>query len=712
VAAEPKAPVLVILIDDSLSMAQADGYPADKELRAAAEKLAGKTATRLSLAQALLTRSDGGWLATLAGRGYHLRLYHLDSRGGAENLGSISNPSDRDQLRTAIEKVRGLRPHAVATRLGDALRTVLRDCRGRPPAGILLLSDGITTEGESLFRAVRVRRADLPEAPLFGVLLGDPRPRPEVRIGGLDHEDVVTVGDQARIHVQLRASNLTEEVNVRLEVRDQDSGRMVSSQSVRLQPDRLTKARAAFAVTGVGDKSYAVKLTAPADVTVREEDREREVTVRAQEVRPLKVLLVEGGPGFEHRSRYRLLRHTKGVEVRLLLQDADPDALGQWPDLLAELPTAKELPGYDVVLLGDVDPKGPGLGEAALRRLADYVRGGGGLLVQAGPRYTLHALKGTHLADVLSVEITSDRRPAYQDWTDGFRPELTPLGRWHPSFRFSDEPDESAATWNHLPAVYWHAEGYRPRRAAEVLAVHPEAGRAGQPLIVQGYAGSGRSLVLGVNETWRWESRADAKVYGQFWMQTLRYLARRPPARPQLLVDKATAYRLGESIHLTLRLPEEAPAPPDKLPARAPAEPGKETGTRPGWGKLPARLREQLDRLDEPEERPVHVRVEHRPDKGRGLPPTELRLEKVQGQRARFEAVWTARVPGSYRFVLVAPRPDGPAVQATARVLPPPGERELLRADKEKLEAAAELTGGRVYDLRSATRLPDDLPRR
>jgi hypothetical protein len=363
VAMEPKSPVVVVLIDDSLSMAEADPYAADKELRTAAEKLVGKEATRLVLAQALLTRSDGGWLAMLADRGYRLHLYHLDAEGGAERLCAISDPKDKEQLKTAVEKVRGLRPHAPATRLGEALHTALGDFRARPLAAVVLLSDGVTTGGEGLYRAVKVRDADLPGAPLFGVLLGDPRHRPEVRMEGVDHEEEVTVADRLTLDVTLNAIALTKDVDVRLDVREKDEDRVVSSRLVRLEPNqRLPRARITFPVTDVGEKTYTVQVMAPKEVVVPVEHQRREVTILVQPVRPLRVLLVEGGPGFEYRSRYNLLRRLKGVDVRLLLQDADPDAVRERPDLTAELPGSEELAGYDVVLFGDVDPLGPGLG--------------------------------------------------------------------------------------------------------------------------------------------------------------------------------------------------------------------------------------------------------------------------------------------------------------------------------------------------------------
>jgi hypothetical protein len=362
-----------------------------------------------------------------------------------------------------------------------------------------------------------------------------------------------------------------------------------------------------------------------------------------------------------------------GVTVHVLLQDADPGAARERPELLPALPARAELLRYDLIVFGDADPMGAGLGRQAMKDLVEFVRErGGGLVVQPGPRHGLLALKDTPLADVLPVEITADRPPVDAERTAGFRPVLTPLGRFHPSFRFSPDEKENDEVWGRLREVYWFAEGFRPKKAAEVLAVHP---RGRQPLIVQQYVGAGRCLFLGLNETWRWAYREDVQRYNQFWAQTVRYLSRSRQGRIELRLDKQSAYQLGEPIKVALRFPDDAPAPPEGLEVR--------------------------------------VAVEHRPPPGvKAAPPTVLRLEKARGARLIYEAVHTAKAAGEYRFVLSEPRPDGPAVRAEARVLAPPGERDLLRAAEAEMRRAAEESGGRFYGLEDAGRLPADLPRR
>ena len=72
------------------------------------------------------------------------------------------------------------------------------------------------------------------------------------------------------------------------------------------------------------------------------------------------------------------------------------------------------------------------------------------------------------LQDVLPIELLA--APAGEsDRPTSYRPELTAIGRFHPIFRFSPDEADNAAVWNKLSEIYWWAEGYRPKPAAEVL---------------------------------------------------------------------------------------------------------------------------------------------------------------------------------------------------------------------------------------------------
>src|SRR5262249_31250228 len=171
----------------------------------------------------------------------------------------------------------------------------------------------------------------------------------------------------------------------------------------------------------------------------------------------IKVLYVEGYPRWEYRYIKTLLERestrTKGnksVDIKVLLLDADPDYAAQDKSALSEFPARTELNAFDVVILGDADPKHPKLGDKNLQALADFVKErGGGLLMIGGPRSSPNLYGASPLRDVLPVEVVRADVPEdpVGGRTESFRADLTPVGRLHPIFRFSPDERENDDIW-------------------------------------------------------------------------------------------------------------------------------------------------------------------------------------------------------------------------------------------------------------------------
>ena len=360
--------------------------------------------------------------------------------------------------------------------------------------------------------------------------------------------------------------------------------------------------------------------------------------------------------------------------------------------VLSDFPTEKELEGYHVIILGDFDPKPAKDGEKMhefLGNVAKFVTiRGGGLVMIAGERFAPFAYKDSPLKDVLPIEIFADRNPDEIDrsLTKGYRPELTPIGRSHPLFRFSPDEKESEDVWKKLRELYWYAEGYRAKRAAEVLAVHPtvkqmdKPEKGGHPLVVQQFVGAGRSMFLGFGETWRWGWREDQLRYNQFWIQSIRYMARSRLGRVRLDLDRQAPYHRGEPIRVTARFPDDAPPPDDAT---------------------------------------VTVKAERRTrGPGGSTDKWELSLAKVPGSRATYEDIMTKTPEGDYKFWLEIPaawKAKLDAVnyvpRAEGRVVGPPDEKYGLRMNAAEMKQAAEETNGGFYTLADADKLPADLPK-
>src|SRR5207248_2351157 len=175
---------------------------------------------------------------------------------------------------------------------------------------------------------------------------------------------------------------------------------------------------------------------------------------------------------------------------KVVLLDADDDFHTTDASALPEFPfTQKQLNEYEVIIFGDVNPKSSKMGEQKLKAVADFVRDhGGGLLMIAGPLYNPHSYKKTPLAEVMPIEVgqTAPKEPA--NWTEGYQLQLTPVGSFHPIFRFESNVGANQAILQNLLPMYWHAQGYSLKPLAEVLAVHPDPKKK-TPLVVQQFVG-------------------------------------------------------------------------------------------------------------------------------------------------------------------------------------------------------------------------------
>ena len=192
-------PYVAVLIDDSRSMTAVDQY-GEKTRKAVAERLkAGPAAdadgSRWGLLQALLNRNNGELLRGIA-EDHNLEVDYLTG----------IRPSRRHDVPGIIKELASVRPTGDSTRLGGGIRGVLDRLRGATPAAIVLLTDGINTEGPTLAEAAQdARRGGVP---LFFVGFGGGRPAGEIRLSNLLADDVVFVDDAVNLELSLTTRGL------------------------------------------------------------------------------------------------------------------------------------------------------------------------------------------------------------------------------------------------------------------------------------------------------------------------------------------------------------------------------------------------------------------------------------------------------------------------------------------------------------------------
>ncbi len=688
-------PDVVVILDDSQSMSTPDNYQ-DPRVKAAADQLIADASLpgpeRLRLAQALVTRPDGDWLTRLLmQRKAKVHVYRCSTRAAR-----IADVVEADQIKDALTSINALKatPENDSSQLGTAVRQVVNDFRGSSLSAVIMLTDGVTTEGEDLTKASKY--AAQMGIPLFFIGMGDSHEARDIYPHDLQAPDTVFVNDNIVFDLRVTGSGFGDQT-VPLELREKGKDAVLKSTKVKLNANGTpVKVSVSYRPTDEGEKIYELKVPVQDGETDPNNNvLERLVTVRKAKL--IKVLYVEGSPRWEFRYLKTLLEResqkvvgNKSIDLKVLLVDSDREWAEQDRSAITEFPTKAELNQYDVVILGDVDPKSPRFPKMAehLQHLADFVKErGGGLAMLAGPRFAPFAYKGTPLQDVLPIDLLVKQQPQEPaaGYSQGYRPELTPIGRSHPIFRF-DRPDEreSEEVWNGLKELYWFSEGYEAKRAAEVLVTHPRmkhgkvpqavqsAGLDGHPLVVQHFVGTGRCLFFGIDETWRWRFREDELNYNKFWIQTVRYLARSRTGQIELRLDKQTPYRRGEPIRVTVRFPDDQPPPPP--------------------------------------ETEVKVVIERRPARGAEPETQTVQLAKIDGSRSSYETLITRTPEGEYQFSLSSPAVQGARPRAECKVLAPPNEMEVLRMNEPDMQRAAEETRGGFYTLADADRVFAELP--
>jgi hypothetical protein len=653
-------PDLAVVLDDSASMTIVDRdegrQGAGLARRLAAAGLDAATPSRENLAKTLLLEGRARWLRRFADD-YRLRFYCLT--GERE-----SRAADVTQL---ADEIRQAKADGRATRLGAGVRRVLDDLRGTSPVGIVLLTDGINTEGPGLDDAASLaRRRDVP---LMIVGLGDDRPVADLKLTDLLVDDRVFVDDMVSFEATLVAAGYGGR-ELRVVLRRDGRPEVLAETHVKADADgRPQGVRLSYQPHEAGRFRYVLEVEPPAGERQTDNNRQTgEIDVRKGQIR---VLLVQAYPSFEYRYLSKLLGRDTTIRLDTLLQDADLEHAGQDAAALAVFPVRrKELFEYDVVILGDVDFAT--LGRSAIDDLAATVDRptGGALVFIAGPRYNPAALRDTPLERLLPITLGSVHVPPPDaPATDGFAVEPTELGLASPAMQVGDDPAATKEIWRKLPPLYWMIDAPDLKAGARVLVVNrARTGHDGRPLAVIAiqYVGAAKVLMHMTDETWRWRRGAGDRYFARYWTQMIRWLARSKlgsaPEKAALGTDRRE-YQLGETVRFRLRLAD------------------------------PRAADDQLALVVEQEGQPT-----------RRIPLARHAIGEV------FEATMVATVAGRCHAWATSPAMSGapPAVDFT--IAPPAGEFQRTEMAAATLRRAAEQTRGRFYTIANAGRLPGDLP--
>ncbi len=655
-------PTVAVLIDDSASMGIDDRYDDARLQSLVASRLqaAGLDAqTRLNLAKTILLEPGDDLLSAIEQR-YRLKLYWVSSAARGQ-AGSA------DDIRKAVQDSQAT---GDSSRLGAGLRYVLGDLRGTPPAAVIVLSDGITTDGESLSEAARVARHK--GVPVFTIGLGSERPVRDLELADLLVDEVVFVDDVVNFEYKLVARGAAGRT-VDVVLREKDKPAVLARMKVHIDQDgKPQRLRLPYRPQQVGEFEYVVEVERLSDELQTDNNRqERMVSVRKEQIR---VLLVQEYPNYEFRYLKNMLDRDSTIQLKTVLQDADLEYAESDETALRVFPVRREeLFAYDVIIFGDVNPSF--LSSAVLSNLQDFVeKKGGGVIFVSGPRYMPLAYRGTPLEPLLPFDVTSASLPGVDQSADqGFVAQPTELGLASPQMQLGDSPADNQRIWQQLPPLYWLLEIGQTKPAARVLAEHPTrlaADGRHLPVFLMQYVGAGKVLFHATDDTWRWRYRVGDVFFARYWVQAIRYLSRSKllgkDHAVELVADRRE-YLRGNPVRLRARFVDERQAPAD------------DDG--------------------------VTVVLEREGQKNQ-----QIKLQRNPTSRGIFEATLTDTTDGKYHAWIAAPTLEGRAPSADFVIVAPPGEMERVQMDAQELARAAEETRGRFYRLADIARLQDDLP--
>lgn len=481
--------------------------------------------SRLALAERAVLRSGTGLVARLEGQA-PISMFAIDngllpitfsSRGRMLSTLPIKADGNESDLTGAVT-------NAVASLIGRPIRAVVLFSDGRQVGGRNDIVSGLAPSGVPVF-TVGVAPREVLDLSVTGVQL-----RPETAFVGESVQAVVDVRREgsapvpAQLHVTAGGIDHAE----RLE--PQGENRLQSRFALRIEgPDAASGAqRIIFTVP-----------PAPGEVSAVNNQVERWIKVVNGK---LPVAAFTAAPSWDF--QYVRTNLSRSPWVRLTAGVLD----GEHPNLPL---TPQQILEQDVLLLSDVPVAALDVAQwDAVRELVND-RGGSFILVP-GPSYPL----ADYAQQPLAQDLLPFRDPSKLVWREwpGEQPMFhflpTPQGD-HEALRLGDGSDSSLRRWQELPGVYRYLHVPDDLKAdARKLLVESATG---SPVLIERRVGSGRVLVLGLTETWRWRQKVGERDQDRFWRQLVRYAAGEPYAAtsgPLALDADKVAAAPGESIQV------------------------------------------------------------------------------------------------------------------------------------------------------------------
>ncbi|MFW5845363.1 MAG: hypothetical protein ACOCXJ_03970 [Planctomycetota bacterium] len=598
---------LVVAVDRSASMARSDRPDGSARIRAAAE-------LERALADSQLAERN------------RIRWWQLGAEAGPLQDLPSWRAEDAGAGRSA---------------LGSGLNQI---AEREAPDAVLLVSDGRQTDGLDLPDAAK--RLSKRGIAVYALPVGSLTVDPELQISDVLAPAMWPRGERQPVTILWRHRGLPEGAAVSISIRDEDKTVLAEQQQTISSDERAAQEHER-------STTLSVTLTEPGShellLRVQQGDLQHERRLRVQvQDRRLRVLLLAARPRWELRYLRAALDRDQTVELHSYLLAGTWQRWGdeRFGPAVLRLDTAAAAE-YDAIILGDIPASS--LSPAAETALDAAVREhGSGLLWLPGERGQLTSFRDRPLGRLLPATL-----PPAAAIADGYRGNQTLHVQVTDTARQLGLLASPDGDWTALPPLYGASPVAEVREGAQVLL--REAGNE-RPLIITRAYGAGRSLLIAMDDTWRWRRGAGDRYLHAMHSGLLRWSSggRLQSEHPWRLSTSPRRPATGEELTLSL-----APS-----------------GALDEGSIIPERVTVRLRREADGSERLV------------ALPR--------RGNSSLFSSSISAPEAGSWQLRIASGLSSDQVGEETVDIVTPDAERRDPRADPAALENLTAATGGAV----------------
>jgi hypothetical protein len=502
----PQQNIVAVVVDDSASMAIADGGGVSPE-------------TRSAQAVGVL---NAGLIQSLEKR-FQVRLYRLS--------GQLERIQKLDQLNSSGQ----------STHIGESLKQVLADASSLPIGAVVLLSDGADNSGGIDLETVsEIRRQRIP---IHTIGFGREKMARDVEISDVQIPQRALPDSRLPATVSFHQHGYS---GSKTKITLRDGAKVLATREVTLKADGVEQSeQIMFNAGGVGVRTIETSI----DVLPNEENAKNNEVTRLVNVdsRKPKILYMEGEPRWEFKFLRRAVEDDRNIHLATILRTTQnkiyvQDDHGDAPKNIKDgFPTrVDDLFEFDGLIIGSSEAAYfTTTQQEMIHQFVD--RRGGGLLFLGGRDSLADGGYAKSMFNDLLPVVLPDKKGTfvrvYPDQSGTLHNvttlELTAAGRENPITRLDEDPDKNVQHWKKLPYIANFQEPGQPKPGATVLvdALLQQGGRI--PLLTIQPFGRGRTAVFATGGSWRWRMLlplAD-KTHATFYTQLLRWLVNDTPRR-------------------------------------------------------------------------------------------------------------------------------------------------------------------------------------